>query len=99
MSAVKTILRERVAYQRSVREDVVTGMGVPLSEPYLFELRFIAEHAKWSQRKFCRVRLEEAIDLEVAKIIREFNEMFTSQTNLKTTILPVGDGIGIGIKI
>lgn len=33
------------------------------------------------------------------KIIREFNEMFTSQTNLKTTILPVGDGIGIGIKI
>lgn len=33
------------------------------------------------------------------KIIREFNEMFTSQTNLKTTILPVGDGIGIGIKL
>ncbi|MDR3628401.1 MAG: O-methyltransferase [Ignavibacteriaceae bacterium] len=33
------------------------------------------------------------------KIIREFNAAFTSQPNLKTTILPVGDGIGIGIKI
>ena len=33
------------------------------------------------------------------KIIREFNEMFTSQPKLKTTILPIGDGIGIGIKI
>jgi predicted O-methyltransferase YrrM len=33
------------------------------------------------------------------KVIREFNAVFTSQTNLKTTILPVGDGIGIGIKI
>ncbi len=33
------------------------------------------------------------------KIIREFNEMFTSQQNLKTTILPIGDGIGLGIKI
>ena len=32
------------------------------------------------------------------KIIREFNESFTSQPNLKTTILPVGDGIGIGVK-
>jgi len=32
------------------------------------------------------------------KIIREFNEIFISQPNLKTTILPVGDGIGIGVK-
>jgi predicted O-methyltransferase YrrM len=32
------------------------------------------------------------------KIIREFNELFISQTNLKTTILPIGDGIGIGVK-
>lgn len=32
------------------------------------------------------------------KIIREFNKIFTSQENLNTTILPVGDGIGIGIK-
>ena len=32
------------------------------------------------------------------KIIREFNEIFISQANLKTTILPVGDGIGIGVK-
>lgn len=34
-----------------------------------------------------------------AKIIREFNKMFVSQSNLKTTILPVGDGIGLGVKL
>jgi len=33
------------------------------------------------------------------KIIREFNTLFTSTENLQTTILPVGDGVGIGIKI
>ncbi len=33
------------------------------------------------------------------KIIREFNKIFISQKNLKTTILPVGDGIGLGIKL
>lgn len=33
------------------------------------------------------------------KIIRNFNELFLNQTSLKTTILPVGDGVGIGIKI
>ena len=33
-----------------------------------------------------------------AKHIKEFNEAFMSQKNLKTTILPVGDGVGIGIK-
>ena len=32
------------------------------------------------------------------KYIRDFNIIFNSQENLKTTILPVGDGIGIGIK-
>ena len=32
------------------------------------------------------------------KYIRDFNMVFTSQENLKTTILPIGDGIGIGIK-
>ncbi len=32
------------------------------------------------------------------KIIREFNKIFTSNPNLKTTILPIGDGIGLGIK-
>ncbi|MCX6151524.1 MAG: O-methyltransferase [Ignavibacteriales bacterium] len=31
--------------------------------------------------------------------IREFNKMFMNQPNLKTTIIPVGDGIGLGIKI
>jgi predicted O-methyltransferase YrrM len=31
--------------------------------------------------------------------IREFNKIFTSQPSLKTTILPIGDGIGLGIKI
>ncbi len=33
------------------------------------------------------------------KVIKEFNTIFTSQPNLKTTILPVGDGIGIGVKL
>ena len=33
------------------------------------------------------------------KLIREFNKLFTSQVNLKTSILPIGDGIGLGIKI
>ncbi len=33
------------------------------------------------------------------RLIREFNKLFTSQANLKTSILPIGDGIGIGIKI
>ncbi len=32
------------------------------------------------------------------KLIREFNKIFTSQSNLLTTILPIGDGIGVGIK-
>jgi predicted O-methyltransferase YrrM len=32
------------------------------------------------------------------KLIREFNKLFTSQANLKSSILPIGDGIGIGIK-
>ncbi len=31
--------------------------------------------------------------------IREFNKIFTSQKSLMTTILPVGDGIGLGIKL
>lgn len=33
------------------------------------------------------------------KLIREFNKLFASQANLKTSILPIGDGIGLGIKI
>ncbi len=33
------------------------------------------------------------------KLIREFNKYFTSQANLNAAILPVGDGIGLGIKI
>ena len=32
------------------------------------------------------------------KHIRDFNLVFTSQENLKTTILPIGDGIGVGVK-
>ncbi|KUG25251.1 hypothetical protein ASZ90_004924 [hydrocarbon metagenome] len=31
--------------------------------------------------------------------IRKFNKLFVSQKVLKTTILPVGDGIGLGIKL
>lgn len=30
--------------------------------------------------------------------IREFNKLFVSQYSLRTTVIPVGDGIGIGIK-
>ncbi|MHB1686974.1 MAG: O-methyltransferase [Ignavibacteriaceae bacterium] len=33
------------------------------------------------------------------KHIREFNQIFTSQKSLRTTILSIGDGIGLGIKI
>lgn len=33
-----------------------------------------------------------------AKNIKEFNLFFISQTILHTTILPIGDGIGLGIK-
>ncbi len=33
------------------------------------------------------------------KIIREFNKLFTNQTSLETTILPIGDGIGLGVKV
>jgi predicted O-methyltransferase YrrM len=32
------------------------------------------------------------------KQIREFNNVFMTQKSLKTTILPVGDGIGLGVK-
>ena len=32
------------------------------------------------------------------KHIRDFNIVFTTQENLKTSILPIGDGIGVGIK-
>ena len=35
---------------------------------------------------------------ESAKSIREFNKLFIEQPNLQTTILPIGDGIGLGIK-
>ena len=31
--------------------------------------------------------------------IREFNSLFMNQLNLKTSIIPVGDGIGLGVKI
>ncbi len=33
-----------------------------------------------------------------AQYIREFNELFIEQPNLRATILPIGDGIGLGIK-
>ncbi len=35
---------------------------------------------------------------ESAKHIKEFNEMFISHKDLKSTIIPVGDGIGLGVK-
>jgi predicted O-methyltransferase YrrM len=33
------------------------------------------------------------------KIIREFNKVFISSSALQSTILPIGDGIGFGVKI
>jgi caffeoyl-CoA O-methyltransferase len=36
---------------------------------------------------------------ESTRHIREFNLLFMNQPNLKTSILPVGDGLGIGVKI
>ena len=33
------------------------------------------------------------------KIIREFNKLFINQSSLKTTIRPIGDGIGLGVKV
>lgn len=35
---------------------------------------------------------------ESTKHIRAFNKIFMSQPNLKATILPIGDGLGFGIK-
>jgi predicted O-methyltransferase YrrM len=33
------------------------------------------------------------------KYIRDFNKIFMNHPQLNTTLLPVGDGIGLGIKI
>jgi predicted O-methyltransferase YrrM len=33
------------------------------------------------------------------QLIRDFNDIFMAQKSLKTTILPVGDGIGLGVKL
>ena len=35
---------------------------------------------------------------ESTKHIREFNELFMNQPNLKSLIIPIGDGLGIGVK-
>ncbi len=35
---------------------------------------------------------------ESARHIKEFNDVFIKHKKLKTTIIPVGDGIGIGVK-
>ena len=35
---------------------------------------------------------------ESTKHIKQFNKIFINQPNLKSTILPIGDGIGLGIK-
>ena len=36
---------------------------------------------------------------ESTRHIREFNSLFMNQPNLKTSILPIGDGLGVGVKI
>jgi predicted O-methyltransferase YrrM len=33
------------------------------------------------------------------KLIREFNKVFSSSSAIQSTILPIGDGIGFGVKI
>ncbi|MCX7797738.1 MAG: O-methyltransferase [Melioribacter sp.] len=33
------------------------------------------------------------------KVIREFNKIFSNHSSLYTTILPIGDGIGLGVKL
>ena len=35
---------------------------------------------------------------ESTQHIREFNKLFMNQPNLKTSIIPLGDGLGIGVK-
>lgn len=35
---------------------------------------------------------------ESTKHIRDFNRIFMNQPNLNTTIIPIGDGIGLGVK-
>lgn len=35
---------------------------------------------------------------ESTRHIREFNNLFMNQPNLKTSIIPLGDGLGIGVK-
>ena len=35
---------------------------------------------------------------ESTQHIREFNKLFMNQPNLKSTIVPLGDGLGIGVK-
>lgn len=53
-----------------VREDMKRGIGVPLSEPHLLKLQFIAKNTKYSMRKYCQVKLERAIDREVKVILK-----------------------------
>lgn len=36
---------------------------------------------------------------ESTRHIREFNLLFMNQPNLKSSIIPIGDGLGIGVKI
>lgn len=70
--AIKSTRSRKYPWEDSkVRSDVVRGMGVPLTEPHLLKLRYIAENTKWSQRKFCQAKLEEAIDKEITAIMKQ----------------------------
>lgn len=53
-----------------VRADVIRGIGVSLTEPYLIKLQFIAKHSRVSMRKFAQRRLQGAIDREIRVILR-----------------------------
>jgi hypothetical protein len=68
---VAKIPKDLLPWKRpGVRTDVIKGMGVPLSEPHLLKLQFIAKHTNFSQRKFCQEKLEKAIDREVNAILK-----------------------------
>lgn len=53
----------------NVRDDVIKGLNVRLSEPYLIKLKFIGENSRCSQQRFARETLEKAIDEMIDKII------------------------------
>ena len=48
---------------------------------------------------FAAARNVPAKQKKSTQIIREFNKLFLNTPSLQSTIIPVGDGVGIGIKV